>query len=717
MLGYGKSQKGIIPRIADALFYIIKRKSEDESESSYKVVSSYLEIYNEEIRDLLNPRPPDDIQEPLAPKIRIKLERQLKQLLAENKKEEADILKAKLDPAFAKVLHDAKMPRLREDPIRGVVVDCLTQFSVSSFADCEKLIDEGNSNRSIGSTALNNSSSRSHSVFSLELLAFRETRQLFTSKLQLVDLAGSEKTSDAKTSGAQLVEGININKSLSCLGSCISALAKAALKREELEASKTEAQREHEALENERARIRALMKTGKAKKKKNTAEHGKEESDEFVPYRESTLTFLLRDCLGGNSQTSLIAALSPSASSFHETLSTLRFAERAKALRTKAVVNEDPQERLIRELRNEITRLKNEGCDSKEKGDNTLEDFERILKEKEMEWKETSEEEIRKREMLWEEREANMKHILDKQMKQASSSSGPRRVGLKVLHQGDLENGNSSVRETMASGGKGGIPFLVLVTREEGGVIETRRTIITVGAGRPVRIGRGGGSSKAQDLIIDGIGIAPETAIIWRAEKHVDSGEAQASPILSESSTLFYLSVASSDAILYCNGSIVKFDEAVNAPFDRYTGSKRSEQPGVVPIRHGDRISLGHCACFLVCKSPGGSSVLPFSYNACVREVMLQRTILPGDREYQERLSAFVLSRWRLPLHRSRWESSLLKFIHCTLEANEICSLFGIKIEFCLMISGEVNVSRLNSLRLSDALPHDVAKLYVRGVL
>ena len=89
MLGYGKSQKGIIPRIADALFYIIKRKSEDESESSYKVVSSYLEIYNEEIRDLLNPRPPDDIQEPLAPKIRIKLERQLKQLLAENKKEEA----------------------------------------------------------------------------------------------------------------------------------------------------------------------------------------------------------------------------------------------------------------------------------------------------------------------------------------------------------------------------------------------------------------------------------------------------------------------------------------------------------------------------------------------------------------------------------------------------------------------------------------------------
>jgi hypothetical protein len=111
-----------------------------------------------------------------------------------------------------------------------VVVDGLKHFAVSSYADCEKLLEEGLANRTVGSTAMNASSSRSHCVFTLELQQLEGTQA--RSKITLIDLAGSEKTQTAKTEGQMLVEGININKSLSCLGQCIAGLAKAAAKRD-----------------------------------------------------------------------------------------------------------------------------------------------------------------------------------------------------------------------------------------------------------------------------------------------------------------------------------------------------------------------------------------------------------------------------------------------------------------------------------------------------
>jgi kinesin family member 1 len=110
-----------------------------------------------------------------------------------------------------------------------VVVDNLKHFAVSSFADCERLLEEGLANRTVGSTAMNATSSRSHCVFTLEL---QLKGKRATSKITLVDLAGSEKTQTAKTEGQLLVEGININKSLSCLGQCIAGLAKAAARKD-----------------------------------------------------------------------------------------------------------------------------------------------------------------------------------------------------------------------------------------------------------------------------------------------------------------------------------------------------------------------------------------------------------------------------------------------------------------------------------------------------
>lgn len=139
------------------------------------------------------------------------------------------------------------------------------------------------------------------------------------SKINLVDLAGSERANATEATGERLKEGGHINKSLVCLGSVISALA------------------EHST--------QVFQKNGTKKKT-------------FIPYRDSTLTWLLKDSLGGNSKTIMIAAISPADCNYSETLSTLRYANRAKNIINKPTINEDPNVRLIRELREEITKLK-----------------------------------------------------------------------------------------------------------------------------------------------------------------------------------------------------------------------------------------------------------------------------------------------------------------------------------------------------------------------
>ena len=214
---------------------------------------------------------------------------------------------------------------------------------------------------------MNASSSRSHCVFTIEL---SQTEGKKCSKITLVDLAGSEKTETAKTEGQGLLEGININKSLSCLGSCIGALAKAAARKDKEEAAKSEEQKaaEKKAAEEEEAKQRKAEE--KAKAKAAAAKDSKfgmkiggpvktiKKSDDFIPFRDSVLTWILRDSLCGNSKTVMLAALSPAAANYQETLSTLRFAQQAKSLKTKAIVNEDPVQRLINELRAEIEKLK-----------------------------------------------------------------------------------------------------------------------------------------------------------------------------------------------------------------------------------------------------------------------------------------------------------------------------------------------------------------------
>ncbi|CAH7689696.1 hypothetical protein PPACK8108_LOCUS24812 [Phakopsora pachyrhizi] len=272
MMGYGQD-RGIIPLTCSALFDRIKEKMDCDPNVVYTVEVSFMEIYNERVRDLLNPKNKGNL-------------------------------------------------RVREHPSLGPYVEDLSKLAVRSYSNVETLMDEGNKARTVAATNMNETSSRSHSVFTLLLTQRR--KDLTTgmegekvSRISLVDLAGSERANSTGATGVRLKEGAQINKSLTTLGKVISALATAG----------------------------AASSSGKKKK-----------VDEHIPYRDSVLTWLLKDSLGGNSKTAMIAAISPA--DYDETLSTLRYADQAKKIKNKAVVNEDPNAKLIRELKEELLTLR-----------------------------------------------------------------------------------------------------------------------------------------------------------------------------------------------------------------------------------------------------------------------------------------------------------------------------------------------------------------------
>ncbi|OAD69615.1 hypothetical protein PHYBLDRAFT_135717 [Phycomyces blakesleeanus NRRL 1555(-)] len=272
MMGYGED-KGIIPRTCSELFDRIVEKTTSSLE--FQVEVSYIEIYNEKVRDLLNPRNKGNL-------------------------------------------------KVREHPSTGPYVEDLSRLAVNSFADIDHLMDEGNKARTVAATNMNETSSRSHAVFNIFLTQRRRDKptDLPTEKvarISLVDLAGSERANSTGATGTRLKEGSNINKSLTTLGKVIAGLAEQSIQQEN---------------------------------KKN----GKKSKEAFVPFRDSILTWLLKDSLGGNSKTAMIAAISPA--DFDETLSTLRYADQAKKIKTKAVVNEDPNAKMIRELKDELQALK-----------------------------------------------------------------------------------------------------------------------------------------------------------------------------------------------------------------------------------------------------------------------------------------------------------------------------------------------------------------------
>ncbi|XP_045565967.1 uncharacterized protein isoform X2 [Salmo salar] len=225
-----------------------------------------------------------------------------------------DLLTTKTGPGSRSGLH------LREHPKDGPYVENLSPRLVQNYTDIEELMHAGNAKRTTANTGMNDVSSCSHSSFTIIFTQVRFDAELpceTVSKIHLVDLAGSEKT------GARLKEGANINKSLVTLGSVISALADTCV-------------------------------TGGGR----SSHTGKRKKQLFIPYRDSLLTWLLKDSLGGNSKTIMIATLSPADVHYGETLRTLRYANRAKNIVVKPTVNEDSGVRVIRELQQEVGRLR-----------------------------------------------------------------------------------------------------------------------------------------------------------------------------------------------------------------------------------------------------------------------------------------------------------------------------------------------------------------------
>uniref|UniRef100_A0A669CKZ7 Kinesin family member 4 n=1 Tax=Oreochromis niloticus TaxID=8128 RepID=A0A669CKZ7_ORENI len=250
---------GVIPRVIRCIF----AEKEQRTDCEFCLAVSYLEIYNEEILDLL-----------CSPKDK---------------------------PAIS----------IREDPKEGIKIVGLTEKQVFSAPEMVSCLELGNSARTVGSTAMNAASSRSHAIFTITLEQRRGTDKAdsVVSKLHLVDLAGSERQKKTKAEGDRLKEGISINRGLLSLGNVISALGD--------------------------------------ESKKNT----------FVPYRDSKLTRLLQDSLGGNSHTLMIACISPADSNMEETINTLRYADRARKIKNKPVVNIDPRAAEMNRLKQQVQEL------------------------------------------------------------------------------------------------------------------------------------------------------------------------------------------------------------------------------------------------------------------------------------------------------------------------------------------------------------------------
>ncbi|XP_039550033.1 kinesin-like protein KIF16B, partial [Pimephales promelas] len=209
--------------------------------------------------------------------------------------------------------------RVREHPKDGAYVEALSRHHVQSYTEVGQLLHKGNRRRATASTGMNHVSSRSHAIFTIRFIKAMSDAELpseTVSKVHLVDLAGSERADATQATGIRLKEGANINRSLVTLGIVISTLAD-------------------------------LSIGGGIKRKQN-----------FVPYRDSALTWLLKDSLGGNAKTIMIATISPADVNYSETLNTLRYASRAKNILNKPTVNEDSNVKIIRELRAEIARLR-----------------------------------------------------------------------------------------------------------------------------------------------------------------------------------------------------------------------------------------------------------------------------------------------------------------------------------------------------------------------
>jgi len=384
-IGSSNQIDGLIPRICKDLFL---RQTDHNGTApgdcriSYQVEVSYLEIYSEQVRDLMNPQ---------------KNEKNLK---------------------------------VRQHPVYGPYVEGLTQLLVEDFKSVKRIIDKGNKERHTASTLMNNRSSRSHAILTIYFTQIVEETTLgrvreVVSKINLVDLAGSERVEASGVSGINLKEAIVINKSLSTLGLVISKLAMKAQKQASkspihknrsncgsppgLTHMRSSSKSQHPLRSPSQSPPRLSSNTTQTVStppKFIRSKSSQSVDKDHVPFRDSVLTWILKESLGGNSKTYMIATISPSAMHYNESLNTLRYASNAKQIVNIVKINEDPNDKIISVLKNEIKQLRSKlinnslgikgvkSLDSDEikRLNEEIEQREALMKEKEKSWKQKLEE-------------------------------------------------------------------------------------------------------------------------------------------------------------------------------------------------------------------------------------------------------------------------------------------------------------------------------------
>ncbi|CAM6127040.1 unnamed protein product [Calypogeia fissa] len=293
----GGSTEGVIPRVMETIF---AKMESLQAKADFQIRVSFIEILKEEVHDLLDPSPPPTVRADLS-----------SGAFGESK-------------YSAKPVVPGKPPiQIRETTNGGITLAGVTETDVKSLEEMALCLEQGSLCRATGSTMMNTRSSRSHAIFTITLEQRRKWEILpnganplledagedyLCAKFHLVDLAGSERAKRTGADGVRFKEGVHINKGLLALGNVISAL-------------------------------------GDEKKRKEGG---------HVPYRDSKLTRLLQDSLGGNSRTLMIACVSPADSNAEETLNTLKYANRARNIQNKPTINRDPMAAEMSRMRQQL---------------------------------------------------------------------------------------------------------------------------------------------------------------------------------------------------------------------------------------------------------------------------------------------------------------------------------------------------------------------------
>lgn len=378
--------EGIIPRICKDIFIqqtTHNNKDMGECKVTYQLEMSYLEIYSERVRDLIT-----KASRCTSSEYRISNDYSATPPTLSNKisfRAASPVMSSpRMSPIIGKthkVNIDPSNLKVRQHPELGPYVEGLTKVIVNNFDEIQRIINMGNKERTTAATLMNSHSSRSHAILTLYFTQIiydpeiDRTREI-VSRINLVDLAGSEKVTDSGVEGVNFDEAVEINKSLSCLSLVIKQLVKRASSKKSLSKKRSHSPSPSPSSFTPSSRVRNLNNVSNSplpfhrklndknspspmhRLRRVKSSNSKTSKSIHIPFRNSVLTWILSDSLGGNSKTYMIATISPSSLNYMDSINTLNYAATAGKIVNNVKINEDPKDKIIRSLQEELKKLK-----------------------------------------------------------------------------------------------------------------------------------------------------------------------------------------------------------------------------------------------------------------------------------------------------------------------------------------------------------------------